>query len=95
MAQPVETTLIESHSIGEVAVGKLLRQGVYFEELLAVLRDYLLKHKIRLLQYEQTWIVAKIINKKLRQREMFSTVAEAVKYALELYDKHEAIQSGE
>jgi hypothetical protein len=89
MAQPVEPTP------GETAVGQLLRQGVYFEQLLVVLKDYLRERNIVLQQDGSDWLVAEIVNKIPRQREIFSTIAEAATYALELYDKHLGIQFGE
>lgn len=89
MAQPVGSTSLEIQKGLETTVGELLRQGVYFEQLLAVLKDHLFKRKIILLQYEQGWIVAELVNKIPRQRETFPAIAEAVTYALELYDKHE------
>lgn len=89
MAQPVDGTLIKIQKGAETAVGDLIRQGVYFEQILDVLRDYLRKRNILILQYEQAWIVAELVNKTPRQRESFSTPAEALTYALELYNKHE------
>lgn len=89
MAQPIEGTLLESYSVGETAVGELLRRGVYFEQLLTILNEYLYKRKVRILQCEQIWIVVERVNKTFRQRETFSTITAAATYALELYDKHE------
>jgi hypothetical protein len=77
MAQLDLDTQIEKSA--ESAVGKLLRQGVYFEQMIEDLRLHFHKRKVLFIYDNGEWYVRH--EKDVKTRRNFGSFAQAIEYA--------------